>query len=443
MKIHGLLMVIFLNIFFVINAKNDIRFVKALTVICIFQNIIILLMSDKLAKIDYNLIIASKEFWLYLFIINKYRKQDRIDRDEVICIIGLFILILYLLVGNISGQISFKALIVSYRQLSLPFLFYLLGKRIKLCNENNIRELLRFFVIVMITSCIFGWIEILGGESFWERLGIGDYTHLKNGIKQIINGHYSYGGLYTYDLYPIFGKMIRRMGSYLVDAVILGQLLSVALILELFLGKNFFGERYHKLRIILFVASLLFTFAKGGYIITALTFGLILREQKGQKRMIGYLSILLMIVAVGILIIYSIQNNLSAISHVNGLIDGFRVIFRHPFGTGLGSAGNLALEFGNKDITTSGESFIGALLGQMGFAGLVIYALFFCKILQKHQRNYLTAIFRNLTIALLATSFFNNTAISYTSCFIIFIMLGALIKYDKNIKKQIVTENKG
>ena len=439
MSIIGLIIVLLFNVYFAANFKNDIKFLKSLMTICIIQNIVVLFFSSALSRIDYNIIIASKEFWLYFYIIFRHPKNNFRRSDELICIVSIAILILYLILGSATGNQSFQAAIVSYRQLSLPFLFYLLGKKVWIKNEKDIRNLLSHFKLLMFLTCVFGFVELAYGEAFWEMLGISDYTQLKNGIMQIINGHYSYGGLYTYDFYPILGKMIRRMGSLLVDAVILGQLLSVAVIVELFIGKRLSNKKNHVVLLLLFSASLVFTFAKGGYIIAALTTGLLLRKQKNHK-ILGYVSILLMIVGVCILILYSIQNELSTVSHVNGLLDGIKGIIHHPFGTGLGSAGNLAQEYGNKDIMTSGESFVGALLGQIGIIGIIIYFVFFYEVLKKRTKTYYLTVFRNITISLLATSFVNNTAISFTSCFIIFIMMGALIKYNNSIgvKSQVV-----
>lgn len=102
------------------------------------------------------------------------------------------------------------------------------------------------------------------------------------------------------------------------------------------------------------------------------------------------------------------------------------------FGVGIGRYGNMTSLYGNTAVKGSGESFIGSMIAQIGIVGILIYGYFYINLFYKlrREKNDLAVIVYWLNAALLITAFFNNTAISFTNCFIYFILAGACLSLD-------------
>ena len=103
---------------------------------------------------------------------------------------------------------------------------------------------------------------------------------------------------------------------------------------------------------------------------------------------------------------------------------------QHPLGLGVGGYGNLGKLYGLLDVEGSGESFFGSAIGQLGVLAIVLYLYFYTKLFKRLKRikTPLSEIILQLNIGLLLTSFFNNTAISFTGCYIFFVLAALCIK---------------
>ena len=95
---------------------------------------------------------------------------------------------------------------------------------------------------------------------------------------------------------------------------------------------------------------------------------------------------------------------------------------------------------GGLESELSGESFVGTVIGQLGI--LVIIYFFFAYGLYKEskpKKEYskctkdIIEATRIATMMMFLTSFINNTAISFTSCFIFIIILGVNIEPDHSL----------
>ena len=146
-----------------------------------------------------------------------------------------------------------------------------------------------------------------------------------------------------------------------------------------------------------------------------------------------YFSTLCIIIALilGIQYIgFALSNDLSASSHINGFFGGINILKNNLFGIGIGGYGNLAAALSAGDAEAS-ESFIGTALGQIGIFTIIyvlFYYAFFTKLKKAAGYDSLCEILFWLNIGLLVTSFVNNTAISFTNCYIYYILSAVNLK---------------
>lgn len=423
-------------------AKRNIYSVKLLLVMCFFQNIFLVLLAPYIDKTGYNLIVLLKEVYVALTILTGISSNKRIQKFDVYCYLCIIILLFCLIVHSRG---TLMQILVSVRQLYLPFLFYLFARQIKL-SQKEFLEFVKWFIGLGILSCGFGAIELVIGDSFWQMFHYEKYSMLKIGRKDMINGYFNSIAMYTYDLHMIFHKLIKRMSSILVDPVILGQLLSLAM-LFLFFVKGLF--KHQKVWFCIVAVSVLLTFAKGGIVI-AMIAGAVLIKQIYGKRKLGNALLIIGTILFVYAIVLSVESGTSGDDHLSGLLDHVKSFPHHPFGTGIGSEGNLAINMAGLKTEKSGESFVGTVIGQLGIGFLlyVIYVYGLWRQTAKRLTDFNDLLTVNIlktanaaTVVLFLTSAINNTAISFTSCFIYIIILGVRIVPDIEMHNSLKIED--
>ena len=415
--------------------KRSLFTLNFLLCLCIFQNIMLVLISPHIDSIGYNILVLIKEIFVFLTIVFGLIHKPKIGRMDGYCIVCILLLLISSLV---YGSGTMRQILVSLRQLYLPFVFYLFARQIYI-SESDFIKFTKFFVSLCVVCSMFGVLELMVGDSFWEKLNYRNYSLIKIGTIQIVNGHYNSVAMYSYDLYFIVHKMLKRMSSLLVDPVILAQILALGT-LFLFFVKNL--VRYQKACFVLVAISLVITFGKGGIIIATLAGAYLIKAIYHQKQVANFL-IIVGINAVVFAVIYSLNHGLSGEAHIQGLMDYVRRLPRYPFGSGIGAAGNIAIWMGGLDTDLSGESFVGTVIGQMGI-GIIIYFVFAVKLYKDTKSklhyckmtNEILTVTNIATVAMFLTSFINNTTISFTSCFIYFILLGVRIEKVSEVSRK-------
>ena len=419
-------------------AKRNLYSVKLLVLMCFFQNIFLVILAPYIDKTGYNIIVLIKEVYVALSILVGIFSMKKIHKFDAYCYFCIIILS-FCLLAHSKG--TWMQILVSVRQLYLPFLFYLFARQINL-SENEFIKFIKWFIGLGVLSCGFGAIELAIGDSFWQLFHYEKYSMLKIGQANVVYGYFNSIAMYTYDLHMFFDKMIKRMSSVLVDPVILGQLLSLAALL-LFFVKGLF--KYQKAWFCVIAISVILTFAKGGIVIAMIT-GAVLVKQIYGKRMLGnallFFGTLLFIYA----LFFSVESGSSGSEHLAGLFDHINSFPYHPFGTGIGSEGNLAINMAGLETEKSGESFVGTVIGQLGI-GIFLYTTYTYGLYHQTVRRlttYSNKCTNNIlktvnvaTLVLFLTSFINNTAISFTSCFIYIVILGIRIVPDKETTKKL------
>jgi hypothetical protein len=430
MSILGLLSVAVIGIIVVIfSFKANKNTVKLLIILCFFQNIYILLLSRWLTKTDYTMICLLKEVFVYLTIIISFLKKRKIDRTELYSIMAILILFAYMI---IRMDFSMGAL-SSFRQLSVPFIFYMFGRSIRL-NKGEFIEIIRCFVYICLLSVIFGLVQVLMGPALFQAFGMKNYMTLKYGFVQYINGFYVPSSMMSFDLYQYIGRCIYRMSSFLVDPVILAQILALALLL-IFFDKNreITDKKNAKVWTVMMSVGLVLTMGKGGIVISVLCFVYFFGKKTKENKLLSLLAYAL-IAMVCIVLVINASSGSSISNHFEGLTDNIEVMKNYPLGKGIGTEGNLAAAYGqNVSDEVSGESFVGALMAQMGIVGLLIYGVFIYGLFLKYRKTYRVNNLYNVifiaTNCMWISSLVNNTAISFTNCFMYFVILGFAEKY--------------
>lgn len=416
--------------------KSNYMTINILTGFIFFQNIILVVVSPYISEMQYNLIVFTKEFYVILVILYFFRKRRILKRFDLMCtayILALFLIALVHSVGEANGVFA------SLRQLYLPFLFYILGQTVDI-TEDSIDKIISFFIKISVFSVIFGIIEMIIGDQFWGIAGIQTYAGFKSSDQYIYGGNIVPASFYSFDFYPIIPR-VRRMASILVDPVIMGQLLSIAFILVVFHKKTAKTKRMRVTYGFILGLGLILTFAKGGIIIGSICF-LFLIDKLWNKKIISILGKLGAVVIGVRYFRFGIINDLSIARHMQGLLDGIFLLQQSLFGVGIGGFGNLGTRYGGVERLGIGESFIGAAVGQIGIIAVIIYISFYYGIFRKLKliNTELSYIMLLLNITLLLTAFVNNTAISFTNCYIFFVLASLCInvykKKDTNMKIQ-------
>lgn len=411
--------------------KSNYITLNILTIFVFFQNIVLVLISRNINTAMYNAIILIKELYVVLVILWSFRKKRSVDRLEWICFFSIMILLGLFLARSRGNLMSGLA---SLRQLYLPFVFYIFGRSINISKDGMIKSI-KFFILLSSFCVIFGFFEMAMGDHLWSIIGIKNYASFKGFDKYIYSGELVPGSFYSYDFYPVIPRL-RRMASVFADPVILGQILGAAFVFAAFYNDLTSVKKKRLVYCVLMGTGLILTIAKGGIIIAAIS-TLMLMRKLWHKKIFSTLCIIIAVVLAIQFIGFGLSNDLSISAHVGGLLGGVNILKSNLFGVGIGGYGNLASNFTDR-VAEGSESFIGAVLGQIGIFAL-IYLVFYYEFLKKIKvaalNDSLSEILFWLNVSLLLTSFVNNTAISFTNCYVFYIFSAVNCKIIANQKQ--------
>ena len=113
--------------------------------------------------------------------------------------------------------------------------------------------------------------------------------------------------------------------------------------------------------------------------------------------------------------------------HIGGLTSSLTSEF--IIGKGLGSSGNYANLYGGFS-KTSGESYIGAIIGQMGAIGFITFTYAIIRILRRVlqiNKSPLTYLIFAYIIAVLFEAFISESAINFVGSGVGFIVFGIIV----------------
>lgn len=397
--------------------RHDLKTLKIITLEIVLQNFMCILSSAYLSSKVTQTIILYKELVFYGSVLLYFVCfQYKVHKPLISVLRMLFLFVPYFFIGNASIYVR----LISFRQLMTPFILVLYGSTFSVDN-NIIKDYLRFIIKLGVFQAIFGFIEeFILKDHFWQILQIQNYMETK-GFAQWTFANGLPGNFYSADFYAYIGRTLRRMVGIVADPLLTAHFLAFCIVILLY--YNLYDNKTRKIMIIFLSTAVLFTMSKGAFLIIGIA---LLYKIWIKNKMYA----IMLAIAPTALILYMVQNNsLQTLSaHVGGLTSS--LLIQNSLGHGLGTAGNLAQIFGGSS-NTSGESYIGALIGQMGFIGFGFFIYSFISIgrylIIKKKTVYIYAIYAYV-IGTLIEALISESAINFVGSGVGFLCLGLLIK---------------
>lgn len=409
--------------------KNDNKFIYVLIIMIVFQNFIAIILSGLSQSFFVTAVISLKELFVYGCIVFFFFLRNSGDLKTFRFInwtafAYIFLIIVYFLLPN---GIPLFAKSVSGRQLITPAVLYLFGCYVKARKEKIMPYYLRIAAVVV----VFGLIEtFLLGDRFWVNLGIQRYMDDKGMATWAYGSNGLPGNFYSYDFVD---TGLRRMVSFIADPTLLGQFLVLPVLYSILAKGRFKNKKSQWMYILLLSTGMLMTLSKGALVSAAIGVLAYLLLKKDRFSQLVGMAMSYIVVFFVVIILANYQKFSSLPAHLNGFISNLLTVIKSPFGLGLGKSGNFAsLYNANADSanTSAGESFIGAMLGQIGIIGTLLFFVFIAAVivaLVKRYRLGKNGDFLILASALagtVAASFLSESAISFISAGLIFAITG-------------------
>jgi hypothetical protein len=333
-------------------------------------------------------------------------------------------LFLVLIFSSVFSPAPAFAIVASLRQLLVPFIL-IFCSYLATRSEEDLQRLYSKIYFNLWLLLIFGFAEKFFG--FWQYIDLTNFFAAKNIPVNSDNIPYVF-------IEPI-GDGIIRMSSFLLDPINLGHTLVCLLCIELFSPS-----RYRILKLGIILLGLIFTFCKGA--IVQLLFIFVIFNTRIHM---GIRIVITVSMAAGAVLLSAYHEGI--LIHFNGFIASFADI--SPFGGGMATAGNQSHMFA-KDILKEGldqdigDSFIGAVIGQIGMVGLFFWILPFFQLTRDFGTNdiFKRVLLSQLVIACISENSFNLLSI-YSVCIIVGGKLALSAKKDHDEQKEYINSGSG
>lgn len=399
---------------------KNLKSLKFVTVALILQNIMSLFACNSLPGYVASFIILYKEIILWGTVIWTLIIRQKIRKNNFSAICFVFYLVLSMFRGNVDIYTKF----VCFRQLMTPVILILYGRCLNISQDEKV-DFLKFIINIGVFQAIFGIVEeFILGDKFWLALNISSLFKAKGFSRWVIAG--MPGNYYSADFYSIIGRSVRRLVGITTDPLLTAHFLAFCIVILLFLDVDKKNEKIFKI-VLLSIATFL-TLSKGAILIVAISF--LYKVWIKNRKVAIFLIVFAITGLVGI-----IQSNiLRTVSiHLAGLTTAAESI--SIIGGGIGTSGNLA-SLGGKS-TTSGESFFGMILGQLGIIGLLLFIWMIKRMTKllfaEKNKIYVYAIIAYI-IAITIEAIVSESAINFVGSGVAFIALG-IFSVRKNVNK--------
>ena len=223
---------------------------------------------------------------------------------------------------------------------------------------------------------------------------------------------------------------IRRMASTFADPVNLGAFLLAVFLVSWHRGKGIIC--------VLMAIGMLLTVSKGAWLGMSVFFCVYAYFYWPKPAFYMMLGVSGLIGFVFLIYAYKTSAN-SVFLHISGLTAAFRGLIKHPLGSGLGSNSVLAKQFSgfssNAEVTETG---LGMVISQLGIFGLIIYVVYFKKLIDTslHIENKKDAVLvLSLLLSVILNIFFNEVALSPNTCAVYFLITGYYVAKVKDSRE--------
>jgi hypothetical protein len=395
----------------------------ALIFSCLFQNLVVALISPGIDSLDqfnairaYNFVFTviawatiAAQYWLAR---NRYDRQIRSLID--LTTVGLVLIGLYFVVGLMANP---SGAAVYLRNIATPVLLFQVFVLVAFRHRVSI---MAAFVALAVVLALYGYCELFAHDALFRTINADVYMRWR--IKQDFDA-----GAWVKELHET-GRVIRSyLDTLLVDFLNTPLLRHLDLQFYRLLGPNFhfISYAYALAFFCVFLCAsgrwwfgalalplLLVVGSKGALIfaVLALAGTVALLRLRGSAPLAIFAAMLAAYVAAGIVVGLREQDY-----HVIGFIGGLRGFLANPIGHGIGVGGNLSMDMNTIDWSKSQhlghtdvavESAVGVLLYQMGVFALAIFAAlgWIALRLWRHYRRsgerlYATAAFSVLVVS--------------------------------------------
>ena len=396
--------------------KDEFSF-KLFLICVLFQNILGILFSPYCKSLYIQVLILYKELVLYgvivMYCITHFKTKIKVKN------IYMFIYMILLIIFTLVSSASLYARLVSLRQLLQPLVLVYFGYCLSVSGED-IEKFEKLVIKIGVILAVFGFIEeFILGDKFWLTLKISKY-YIVRGFGSGIFSHGLPGDYYSADFYSLTGRSFRRMVSFLADPLLSAHFMAFSFVLLLY-GKNLQQNKLKRqMQLIILVIAILLTLSKGAILIVGISIYFYIRN---KYKVFSYFVFLICLGLVVVIIKKDVFDSMQF--HINGLTSSVRLL-----GTGLGTAGNFAAYAGEKT-TGAGESYLGAIMAQVGGVALCLFLASFVKIFKVIQKNNNTIMAKAIVayiIASLVESSISESAISYVGNGISFVFIGMMYR---------------
>ncbi|MBA9039362.1 hypothetical protein HNP21_002469 [Bacillus aryabhattai] len=414
----------------------------------VFQNVLVGIGNTftdyQISGMNVKLLFIYKELlsgFILVYLFTRYPKTLKLIKFEKVFIP----LVIWIGISTIMPSVAnLESKFFYIRQYLMVFVCYFLGRLIYFGLKNNPKKIYSVFKMTIwlgVLSVICGIIfNLIGRDSHvWQ-----DWFNLK----YVLEAKGLEGGDPNWDT-PLGPYLVPRMFSIFFDVITASYFLMAALICTLFMKRNI---PLIFIRVILFV-GLLLTLGKGALAIYLLILVWIFFLYIVKIRPRTFVAPLMSFLTIFFLIAYNSGFRSSAIVHFEGFIQPLLNSPTHPFGNGIGSGGvYYAMLEGIPawEVSSMGtESFLGSLLYQLGYPGMLFYLIFFIGCIKymlnfayKGKIEYKLIVLTGIMFALLLVSSFQEATLGLNYSGILTIIVGFAISLLQEREKSELTNDK-
>jgi len=318
----------------------------------------------------------------------------------------------------------------------------------------ELTKIVKFYIVIAVLVCIFGFIEYALPIEFWISMGYFDFKNIASvGIPSTGLDERDYNIFF----FAHFGghetrRMISTLGSPLhVAFFILLPIFIVysCLVFKTRLFKKINGLNVDKFIFLILLCGLLLTVVRGPIIAFVTTVLVAIAIYiKGAKKVyfycVGGIILLLLFFVFNKSIVQIIMTTItledsSALGHYMAHEYALEVLPQHPLGFGLGQSGSVGKTYGSGEGV--GESLFLTIAGELGFGGLLVFIVIITSSLIFLHNRFKQLIFKDneflkvmtfalicSTIAYFVSSFNTEQWRGFTMSGLYWFLLGQIIR---------------
>lgn len=319
------------------------------------------------------------------------------------------------LYATVNRKLYWSSLVVALVMLALV-LSFLLSPALSFVKLASIRQISSIFLIIFMGSLfsskssqtrLYAWIlavaSALTGFGFVERFGDLWSSGLLSPFFRAKGIGLTASGYPFFFIEPIAGGFLRMVSTFL-DPINFGHNLVAWLALAMYLPELYEKPFIRRFSIALMLVALGLCFSKGAWLHFLISCVIL-------NHKINLIPKFFAILFGAIMSVFLALTHPGVKLHLEGFASSFESL--SFFGHGLGMAGNYAVLFGDQAVAGISDTFMGALLGQLGILGTVLWLLaifFLMYLLPKHSIAF-KLMLGQLFIAAVSENAFNFSSI--------------------------------